>query len=215
MSDLEPLPDGYHSRRQTMVEPDPPREGYASSTAMVGYRSDVILKGAFPNSPIMWSDDSDILLTDKSQTEAYRDDLLESGVTAAGYEFPGGVDFNYSESPNMSDVAGGLLGGDGKPVGGKTDADAPWPVPTTVNSLGAPTAVGSYGIGATPAYQLEYDGPTIKQKSINFGAGPSSPVNPSESSEDTASQDFTALILGKSSLLRIGSYKPSDDTGGS
>jgi len=215
MSDLEPLPDGYHSKNQTMVEPDPPREGYASGGALVGYRSNVILKGSFPNSPVMWSDNADVILTDKKQTEMYRDDLLEGGISGAGYLFPEGVSFNYSDSPDMADVAGGNLGGDGKPVGGKTDSDVPWPVPTPVNSLGTPTAAGSYGIGATPAYQLEYGGPAIKQKSINFGAGPSSPVNPSASSEDTASQDFTSLALGKSNSLRVGSYTPSDDTGAS
>ena len=199
-----------------MVEPDPPREGYASNGTLVGYRNDAMLKGSFPNSPIMWSDESDKIITDKKLTDLYRG-TLATGVEK-GYLFPEGVQFNYINAPNMGDVApAGQQGGNGKPVGGKTGEGTPWPVPTPVNSLGPP-AGDTFGIGASPSDQLLYDfdlGGIPEQKSINFGSGPSSPVNPSDSSANTADQDFTDLQLGKSNSLRIGSYTPSDDTGGS
>ena len=214
MSELDPLPEGYHARDQTMVEPDPPREGYASNGTLVGYRNDAMLKGSFPNSPML-TNDADKKLTDKKLTDLYRG-MLATGVEK-GYLFPEGVQFNYINAPNMGDVGpAGQAGGNGKPVGGQTEEGIAWPVPTPVNALG-PAVGGTFGIGASPTDQRPYDfdGGVPKQKSINFGAGPSSPVNPSDSSADTADQDFTDLQLGKSNSLRIGSYTPSDDTGGS
>jgi len=184
MSELEQLPEGYHSRRQTMVEPDPPREGYASANALVGYRSDVILKGSFPNSPIMWTDNSDDILTDKGQTQTYRD-IIEDGIIS-GYEFPTGVQFNYEGSPDVSSVApSGDKGGAGNPMTAETLEGNAWPVPNPVSSP-----------HADPYLQQSYEGPEYIQRNINFGCGPTSPQNPSVTSSEIGSQDFTSLDMG-------------------
>jgi len=192
---------------QLMVEPGLPRKGYSSTG---GYRSNKILKGSFPNSPIMWSSDPNVILTDGPLTNEYRD--LLNGEIENGFQFPTTVymDYNKNGSPAMSDV---VVGGDGtgNPAMAENIDGEMWPIPNPESSTGSPNASGGYNVGANFVYQGEYDGPQINQSSINYGTGPGSPLDPIVTSRQTASQDFKDLTLGKSSSTRIGAYSETSE----
>ena len=129
---------------QLMVEPGLPREGYSGAC---GYRSDKILMGSFPNSPIMWSNNPDVILTDKFLTDEYRE--LLNGEINDGFQFPTTVymDYNKNGSPSMSDVT---VGGDGSgnPTMATNIDKEEWPVPNLESSTGSPNASGGYSVGA-------------------------------------------------------------------
>ena len=192
---------------QIMVEPDPPSEGYSSTG---GYRSDKILKGSFPNSPIMWSNNSDVILTDEKLTDGYRD--LLNGPIIDGFQFPTTVYMDYHKNgpPAMGSVTTGI-DKSGNPTMGKTLSGLPWPIPNPESSAGPANTSGGYNVGGNHVNQNEYDGPTIGQPSINYGTGPTSPLNPSTTSKEIAEQDFTDLTLGKSSPTRIGAYSETSE----
>jgi hypothetical protein len=192
---------------QIMVEPDPPSEGYSSTG---GYRSDKLLKGSFPNSPIMWSNDADVILTDEKLTDEYR--ALMDGTILDGFQFPTTVymDYDKNDPPYMPDVVAGT-DGSGNPALAKNLGGLPWPIPNPESSAGPANTSGGYNIGANYTDQNEYDGPTIAQSSINYGSGPASPLDPSKTSKQTADQDFTDLSLGKSSPTRIGAYSETSE----
>ena len=189
---------------QIMVEPDPPEEGYSG---ILGYRSDKILKGSFPNSPIMWANDH---LRDEGLTKEYTD--LLNGSIENGFQFPTTVymDYDKNSPPRMSDVVVGVDGA-GNPAMGRNIDGEMWPIPNPESSVGSPNASGGHNIGANYTYQNEYDGPTIDQKSINYGTGPGSPLDPMVTSGETSSQNFKDLALGKSSPTRIGAYSETSE----
>jgi len=192
---------------EIMVEPDPPSEGYSS---IGGYRSDKLLRGSFPNSPIMWSTNSDTILTDEELTDGFIN-LLNSGIED-GFQFPTTVHMDYSKNgpPWMGGVATGI-DRSGNPSMGKTFAGLDWPVPNPESSTGPGNASGGYTVGANYINQDEYDGPPIEQGSINYGSGPSSPLSPDTTSKEIAEQNFTELSMGKSSQSRIGAYSESSE----
>jgi len=192
---------------QIMVEPNPPSEGYSSTG---GYRSDKILKGSFPNSPIMWSDSSDVILTDEKLTDEYKD--LLNGSIINGFQFPTTVymDYNQNGPPYMGSVATGV-DNSGNPTMGESIDGFPFPIPNPESSAGPANASGGNNVGANHTNQPAYDGPTIVQSSINYGTGPSSPLSPESTSKEIANQDFTDLALGKSSPTRIGAYSETSE----
>jgi len=195
---------------EIMVEPGPPREGYGDGNLNCGYRSDTILKGSFPNSPIMWSVDPNVILTDEELTEGYRD--LLNGSIENGFQFPTTVYMNYHRNgpPSMRDVTTGI-DGTGNPTMAEDIAGQPWPIPNPESSAGPPNSSGGHNIGADHSNQNEYDGPTIKQQGIAYGSGPASPLHPQTTSKEIAKQDFTNLALGKSSPTRVGAYSETSE----
>ena len=162
-----------------------------AAEAPYGERSDTILKGSFPMSPVMYSNDPDILLTDEKLRDKYYDVIKDTEKTRPKME----------EVPNMNDVALDS-GGEGKHSTGKTLGDpdleiAPmfWPVPNTNSSYNSNSSPG-----AAPSYQEASD--TIReQSSVNYGSLPPSPESPHSTTSTISDQDFRLgrLTLGSSS----------------
>ena len=194
---------------EIMVEPDPPREGYASEI-LGGYRNDRFLQASFPNSPIQWSTNADVILTDEELTDGFIN-LLNTSITH-GFQFPNTVymDYHMNRPPHMGSVKTGV-DKSGNPSMGETFDGQDWPVPNPESSTGPGNASGGHSVGANYIDQDEYDGPPVKQTSVNYGSGPPSPLSPDVTSKEIAVQNFTELTLGKSSVTRIGAYSESSE----
>jgi hypothetical protein len=194
------------SESEIIVEAGLPSSGYGDETLVsAGSRNNEILKAGFPNSPVMWSTDTDWLVTDDYMIDSYKV-LLDS--TATGYCFPNAVNLNYGPggtSEGAPDIANTEVsntsfpdGGNGFPVMAKALSTFGWPVPTPMNAISSVTSAGgSIAVGATPKDQEPYLGEAIEQKSINYGSGPQWPENPSD--QVVGDQDFTDLSFGSSS----------------
>ena len=173
------------SDTQTIVEP----VRHPDAEAPFGERDDKILKGSFPMSPVMYTNDPDNLLTDEKLRNMYYDIIKKSEVRP-----------KMEESPDMIMVALNETGGEGKPSKGKTlgnvltgEVAQHWPIPNPGSSFNSNSSTG-----ATPNDQSAFSSILI-QPSINYGSGPSQPMSPNKTTVTIHDQDFRLGRLTKGS----------------
>jgi len=141
-------------------------------------RNDNILIESFPNSPLH---DNGF---DEQARDFYESNVL-NGVRLSGFGI-NNFDTDYSDSPDIEEIALHTTGENGAPAMGKTLDGRLWTIPNPSSPDGSS--------GLQPPFEQ-----VIRQPSINYGSGRNGgTLNPKDTSEDISSQGLQPMLHGVS-----------------